>query len=341
MKILIVGDSEESYLAKYHEAFRTGLRRTFDTRCFGIGYPNFNENISSYQEVVEHVFPDGKPDLIIASIGHDASITGPGKIPYTFPLEGIKSLNIPKAIILSDFWNISEDSLPEYLAWLDLNTVNFVLCYYPHLPIALKNTKYERRFLYVPPCFDPCLFNDWGLEKEYDLGFMGAGIADPDPFYPERETIHKKLIEKTKISYLYKKHPGWGNHDKSHSYVGEGFSRTINTCKTFVTTGGKYNCPYPKFVEIMASKSCLLAITPLGFEALGLIDGQNYISVTTENIEDIVDQTLGNPRLIERIAENGYQHAMKNYSCYARALDFAETIGPAINSTSYYFGRTS
>lgn len=333
MKILSVGDSEANYLAKYHEAFRTGLRRMYNCRMFGKDYPGHEPSLDNYQDIISYSCPDGPPDLLLVACDHDSSIRQKGVVPYNFKLKGLEKINIPKCMVLSDFWNITEYCQQEYLQWLDYYGITKVLVYYPHMRDLYYTGRDADRFEYLPPCFDPELFNSWSCEKEFDVGFLGGGVADRDDFYPERYAIHSRLKSLPGISYLFKPHPGWGNHDAGHSYVGLGFSRTINSCRLFVTTGGMYNCPYPKYVEILASKSCLLAIEPLGHQALGLVDGVNYVKITPDDVLDKVNFYLAHPDKAEQIAEAGYQTAMQLHTSYARALDFQKVANRIVGES--------
>ncbi len=326
MRVLIVGANESGYLAKYHEAFRTGLFALFDTRAFGEGYPGHDPSLVSYADVIERVFPEAPPDVMIVSVDHLPPPPGSGAFPYRVPLAGLEEVRIPKLFVLSDFWNVTETCPDAYLRWLERYGVALVLCYYPQPGRLFARTPLARRFAYLPPCFDPAVCKDWGAPREWDVGFLGGGVASPDPFYPERAAIHGRLLGRPDLRYLFKQHPGWGNHDARHAYVGAGFSRTLNACRAFVTTGGRYDCPYPKYVEALASRTALFGTEPEGHEALGLVDGESYVRITPENVLERLDHWLARPDELEALAERGQRLALARHTSYARALDFLDLV---------------
>ncbi len=326
MRVLFVGACERDYLAKSHESFRTGIRRLFDVRMFGEGYPDHDPSLRSYPEIVERVFPDAEPDLLVAMPDHVAG----ERFPYRFPLDGIERVRVPKAIVWSDFWNATEHCPDAYLDWLERSDVSFVLCYYPHPGRIFAGSRLASRFVCLLPSFDPELFNDWGVPKEWDVGFLGGGVATPDPFYPERAEIHRRLLARRDLRYLWKPHPGWGNHAAAHTHVGAGFSRTIGACRIFVTTGGRYHCPFPKYVEALASGSALFATRPEGEELLRLRDGVNYVRITPDDVLDKIDWYLARPDRLASISAAGLETALRWHSCYARAVDFHAAVRPAL-----------
>src|ERR1700733_5285826 len=121
MRILIVGDSEADYLAKCHEAFRTGLRRTFDTRMFGKGYDCYDPTLTTFPQIVRHIFPDATPDLVLVPFD---MLPAQNRFHY----EEIKELTVPKAILLGDYWNITDrpdytESFIEALKHFDISYV--------------------------------------------------------------------------------------------------------------------------------------------------------------------------------------------------------------------------
>jgi spore maturation protein CgeB len=108
--------------------------------------------------------------------------------------------------------------------------------------------------------------------------------------------------------------------------VGKGFSRAINSCRIFITTGGILHTAHAKYVEILASKSLLMADEPIGAERLGLKDGYNYVKISADDVMDKIDYYLGRPDEAQAIAERGYFTALQRHSCYVRAVEFYEAI---------------
>lgn len=314
MKILCIGQCDADYLEKCHEAFKTGLRRLFDVKLFGIGYSNYNPELKTYKEIIDHLYQGDKPDFIIT---HFDMTTQNVNLPY----EGLKDIDIQKAIILGDFWNITENYKDKFIDFLDYNKIDKVLCYFPNLLEIYPNVK--NKFIFIPASIDPMIFNDYNMVKKYVVGFLCAGMFEQYEFYPERYKIHQKLLRFK--NYFYANHPGW-NRQTNHPLIGAGYSKTINSCKMFVNTCGRYKCPNSKYFSILASKTTLLAEEPLKAAELHLIDMETYIKITPDTIVDIIEFCLKNPDKATEIAKNGYEVAMKYHTCYARANDFYQEI---------------
>jgi hypothetical protein len=234
----------KSYLAKCHEAFRTGLRAMFDTRCFGRGYPGywpFGPFVKTYAQIIQRVFPDTPPDIIIPS----SSRPNLGGLKYA----GIADIDVPKAVVFGDYWHTAEHHYDRFVNLVQENRGNYILSYFPQSLEIWADSPIADRFIYLPPSFDPRIFNDWQMEKAYDVGFLAAGTTEHSPFYPERSAIHQKLLRNKKLKYLWAPHPGRGRFPADHPLVGNGFSKAINSCQLFITTGGTYRNAHAKYVE--------------------------------------------------------------------------------------------
>lgn len=321
MRILFEARCAKNYLAKCHEAFRTGLRRTFDTRMYGIGYDGYDLNIKNYSEIMSKTFESEKPDLIIASFESEYNLA---KIKFNY--DGMDKIDVPKAIILSDYWRIAKNYKYDFEKAVNDNNIDIIISLFPQPLKIWEDTSIKNKFVYLPFTFDPEIFNDWNAEKVYDVGFLAAGTCEYTDFYPERYNIHHKLLNDNSIKYLWAQHPGWNSFDNKHPLVGKNFSQLINSCKIFVTTGGKYHNAQPKIMEALASKTLVMSDRVLGEEIIGLEDGLNYVLINEDNVIDKIHYYLNNPKLIEEISENGYRLVFNNHSCYSRANEFYQMI---------------
>ena len=324
MKILFEDENLANYLAKCHEAFRTGLAAMFDTRFFGPGYESYDPCLKDYQGIIDVVFSDSNPDLII--VGFDSERE---QINCKFRYEGLKKTKIPVATVLADYWRFAEKPKELALNFAE-NDISIVLSLFPQPLSIWKDTEIASRLIYIPPSFDPAIFNDWQMPKVYDVGFLAANTIEYNNFYPERYHIHQALLNKKGLKYLWAEHPGWQSHSSSHPLVGKNFSKAINSCKIFITTGGIYKNPQPKIFEALASKTLLMSDEPIAASYLGLRDGFNYVKITTDNVCDKIDFYLDRPDLLNKITENGYQLAIERHSCFARAVDFYKQASPLL-----------
>lgn len=327
MKILFEGECLKDYLAKCHEAFRTGLRSIFDTRMYGKGYEGYDPSITNYSEIIKKVFKNEKPDLIVTVFDSEYALC---KIKFNY--DGMDKINIPKAIVLSDYWNLARNYKYEFEKEVIENNVDFIISLFPQPLKIWEDTLIKDRFIYVPFTFDPKIFNAWDSEKCYDVGFLAAGTYDYTDFYPERYKIHHKLLENKNIKYLWAKHPGWNVFNNEHPLVGENFSKAINSCKIFVTTGGKYHNAQPKIFEALASKTLVMSDRVLGEEFIGLKNNVNYVLINEDNVIEKINYYLENPKILNEISENGYKLALRYHSCYARANDFYDIINEKLSN---------
>ena len=321
MRILIESKSYEYYLAKCHEAFRTGLRALFDVRCFGQGYPGYWPSklfIKTYAQIVPQMFPDSPPDLLVADSYYPHDVGG-------FKYAGLADLDIPKAIVLGDYWDM-ETNRGGFVEFVQRNGLDFILSYFLQPLEIWAGTPIADRFIYLPPSFDPRIFNDWQMEKTYDVGFLANGTTEFSPFYPERFNIHQKLLKRQGLHYLWAPHPGWKRHKMTSPLVGKNFSKAINSCRIFITSGGIYRNAQPKIIEALASKTLLMSDEPVGADRIGLQDELNYVRITEDDVLEKVEYYLEHPDLCAAIAENGYQLALHRHSCYTRAVEFYKQV---------------
>ncbi len=315
-RVLIEGENLSGYLAKCHEAFRTGLRATFDARCFGAGYPGFDPDIKTYSQILKHVFPDGEPDVILLG-RYEANTPAYAGLADVAPLKGL---------VLSDYWVIRDERFEEFVELIERNRIDFILSYFPQPAEIWGQTSIRDRFIYFPVSFDPAIFKDWEVGKSYDVGFLADGTAVYKHFYPERQRIHTRLLQNPRIRYLWAEHPGFKIFEEPHPLVGENFSKAMNSCRIFITTASRHQNPHAKYVESIASKTMLLADEPMGAAELRLEDGVNYVRMTEDTIFDLLDYYLAHPDLCEEIAERGYRTALQYHTCYARARDFERVM---------------
>jgi len=330
MRILIVGVNLSDYLAKCHEAFRTGLRTMFGARCFGRGYPNFDPTLRRYPEIVRHCFPDGtEPDLILT----DWDIP-PGNKEATLPYDGIGDTPGLKAMVFGDYWQVTENFQEAFIKFIEPR-VDLLLCYFPQAGSYFSGTSIASRFHTMFSSFDPTIFNDHHQTQQYDVGFLAAGSQSPDPFYPERHRIHQKLQAMSGLRYFSAPHPGWQRRQE-HPLVGIGFSRAINSCRMFVTTGSHRRHLHAKYVEALASHTVLLADAPESAERFGLRDGHNYIQCNEHDIVDKVHYYLDRPELCNAIADAGYQLAISRHTCFHRAAELLDIVARARRQRQRY-----
>lgn len=332
MNILIEGKNLDNYYAKVHVAWRKGLSQMFGAKCYGRGYENYSEAIETFEQMKEAVFQGGKLDLLILTDCWD-----PLNLTDGFRYRGIEELDCKKAIMLCDFWSEAEANRAEYFNFIESNGIDFILTFF-RMPFYLwKDFDISKKLIWFPVCFDPDIFNDWGQEKVWEVGNLNAGAYSANDFYPERYQMHRNLlgmedVQNGKIKYFYAKHPGSGMLPADTPLIGKDFSEKMGACKIFVTSGSlQYRNFNPKYVEAMASKTCLFANEPLDADLIGLADGVNYVKIDEGNFVSKINYYLEHEDERACIAENGYLFVMERYSCYAQAVyvykQLAEKMG--------------
>jgi len=329
MKILIQGDNLENYLAKCHEAFRTGLKALYEVRSFGIGYAGYKANYISFRQIIEKLYNNEQPDVIISDSLSPIIDNFPSVKKFA-DSDFIKGLRCTQ---LSDYWSeLNTQNEQKYFEKVSENKIDFILSYFIQ-PIENYSDKLHGcKFIFLPPAFDPKIFNDWGMTKEYDVSFLAYGTTNYSDFYPERYEIHHILLKERKINYLWAEHPGWKNHSGKSALIGKNFSQALNSSKISITTAGVYKNAHAKYIEILASKSLLLAEEPIGFEKIGLIDGVNYVKINKSNLLDQIYYYLSHPEITDEITNEGYKLAINRHNCFARATDFYNEINSKLRS---------
>src|SRR3989338_8526207 len=126
MNLLVIGDSEAGHLAKFHEGFRTGLRRTLNAKLYGRGYDGYRPELRSYPAILDAVCGSGGPDLLLAF-----HLYTNRRDDLRWEYDDLENVRCPKAIVLSYFWNITENYLSHFVDWLEYYNVELVLCQYP------------------------------------------------------------------------------------------------------------------------------------------------------------------------------------------------------------------
>jgi hypothetical protein len=333
--ILILSEDLTYYLAKCHQSFFTGLQACFNVAYYDPSHTSFFRK-PSLKKVLKKFTGDKYPDIILDFCTIDGKT---GAFVPSFndvgEFDGIYCARI------GDFWEIKPRFLQNFISSIINYNVDYLLSYFPHPLFFLKDTPLENKILYLPPNFDPTLFKDWGETKRYDIGFLAAGTSSPSPFYPERLKLHQQLCGRSDIVYLHAPHPatdGTYHMKKAHPLMGVGFSKHINQCKCFVNTGGIYRTPNARTIEILASKSCLVAYEHFDCGALHLVDGFNYIRISDGNAMDKIMYYISHTEECERIAENGYNTALQYHTGDVRAYEFkkllfADDDGGALNKS--------
>ncbi|NJL31796.1 MAG: glycosyltransferase, partial [Phycisphaerales bacterium] len=120
------------------------------------------------------------------------------------------------------------------------------------------------------------------------------------------------------LRYFHQPHPGYqysattsdrASSTKSPGLSGEAYAKVLARSKVFVSCTGKFNLPFIKISEVLASGAVLMCDRPCGADELGLIDDENYVSVDAVNFMGRLHDLLHDPARLNRIAKAGRQLA--------------------------------
>lgn len=317
MKILFTADIPEGYVVQTYSALVRGLGELFDIRSIT---HEQRSTCTTYQELCQATFGQDDVDVVFVE-----PVLQNGR--YIDPFRRRSDSRAVRVTILSDFWYLYGPTLEQYMAFMDEQQITYLLTLYPLAFEMYRGTPIESKLRWLPPTFDPKVFNDWAQPKEFDLGFVGSGVLAPDAFYPERTALHQVARRNASWRYFTRDHPGYGRqYSAADLRVGRGYSHDINRCRGFLASGGRPNLPLARYFETMASGAVVFGIAPVGAAKLGLVDGETYVAVTPETLEERVQWYLSRPDEEARIRRNGYRLAMERHSCFQRALDFHAII---------------
>lgn len=110
------------------------------------------------------------------------------------------------------------------------------------------------------------------------------------------------------------------------------YMSTISDTKLCYCSGGPWLYPVRKYFEIPARGAVALGWSCSGFEALGFVDGQNYIvAETNEDLQKVIDSY--NDHDFQKIAENGRDTIWRLHSDWARKSQLKGSLERIMNAT--------
>ena len=170
------------------------------------------------------------------------------------PLEFIdfKDIDIPKCIRYNEMWDVKWT-----LREIKESGCQLVICH--HLNDCRRYTiVISLKFVYVGHCFEPSIFRDYKLPKEYDLMMGGYVNRYHYPLRARLVNILKGMSRKYKV-YIHP-HPGYNLSDAHTNKYLIDFAKHINKARIAVTCSSKYRYRLGKYVEIPACNTVLALI---------------------------------------------------------------------------------
>ena len=312
MKVLFVKDDPFHYIAKIYWSLQKGLRASCDLKTYGLKQDFFDPEITSYQQMLRLCYGADQPDAVITNYNYNEC---------KFRFTGIENYSGTTVVIIGDYWDIKDRKT--FISQMHGVDVILSLFYefsefYPEL---------AEKIVFCPPSVDMDLFKDWKLPKTHTVGFLGSGCHRKTRFYADRLELTKHLTTVFGDDFYTEQHPGWGFFPKEKRLIGAGFSKAINGCKAFVSTAGSLGHCNPKYYEIMASGSLLLAGPAKHLDKSHFIDGENCIFF--QGKEDLVRKVNfynNDEAKMKEIVEGGLNTIKKYHSSEVRGKEVVRTL---------------
>lgn len=310
MKILyLTPDFSNFYAALYDGMIRT-VGKYADVILYGPGFENFNELGGSRDiiEVINRLYGGDQPDAII-----EWDAEGTGWAGYFSNMEKVGCLKV--------LWSVDihkDAGAQKVLEYIKNAGIGLILMTYD----KRLETEAGRTFksLGVPIEFYPFSINEdfykpLNLEKKYDVSLLG-NIAQS--YYPLRARAQEILSRMGGVRF---------HSPNDGRFYREDFVRHINESRICVTCASSYKYSVPKFFEIPACGSLLMADAPRDKEFINLASGHNYAEVNEGSLEERVRYYLADENELKRVADNGRQWILKHHTHDIRAKELVEILG--------------
>ena len=320
MKILFLGRNDEK---RYYSSFpmKHTLLESKQLICYGVGYENykrdcflgiFDSRRRDIFKVIRRLYSDDQPDVILIDVCW----------PLHCDWENLDKVEIPKALIFDDP-HFQPDERIEYIRKNKIDLVLFVYKYsIPHF-----KDKINCRIEWLPWSVNTSIFKDYGLDRTYDVSFLGH--TNPRA-YPFRTKIVETLSKHPDIKFFTKEHPGgsWNLDPKKH-LIGENYARVVAQSKIFAFDTGIYNGAIAKFYEGMACNTLVAAPMPFDGEELHFKPEYNFVTIDEHNFLEKILYYLKHEHERLEIAKRGYETVRKYHTVEIRAkqlIDYLKKI---------------
>ncbi|MBW2044789.1 MAG: glycosyltransferase family 1 protein [Deltaproteobacteria bacterium] len=222
----------------------------------------------------------------------------------------LKSLKIPKALILSDYYPRKQGWQQTHLR-LDLDRYDLVFAQTLYEFRAFRENGRKERVIYLPMSVDTTYFTDQKLARDIDV--MACWGMNP-AVYPHRRAVRDKLAQlNCKISLR-------------QVFYGE-YVTALNRAKIFVNSGTVFRNIQSRFTEVMACGCLLISNNVDDAHIQGFRPGHHF--VTYKSLRELVRQInyylkWGAER--ERIARNGQEHVIAKHSNRIRIKEITQIM---------------
>jgi len=303
----------------------------------GLGHDEYVGK-ETLDQTIERLYGNDPPDWIVSNNAHLPT--------YQKMMKEKKHRRYKIAITLADL-HAEPKKWVEVANWVDAVMMRYLYAPYVKRTLISRNIGYKKSDpeYYLKNIKSPILHFPWFTDSEiykpkkekiHDVIFLGAHRKKVYPLRYQIVNELPKYCEENGWTCLVKGRPPGKTLErdieklKQEGYiVGDLYSQTLASSKVFIFGNSIFQYPISKYFEIMGSGTLVMANEPQSAEALGFIDGENYVSVNGDNWKQKLAYYLENDEERERIALNGYTHVITNHSVEKRSeqlLDFLNNL---------------
>ena len=247
----------------------------------------------------------------------------------------LKGMDCPIAMVLIDSCFRRE----EKVAWLREQPLTALLLRIkddvPRYAEALPGVKVR----WLPFGFNPAVFKDWGVPKDYDVAMFGHRRIGNYPVRARAREVHVEkpdaneptfegrevLLGQRKFRFVD------FTHNDPHGRVpsGKQYAWQINRARIAVTTAGMFNLVVQKYYETPACKTALVCnAAQNGFDEL--FDREKHLRVFSDDCSDLVDTIeclLSRPAELKKLTDAGWAHVHAKHTNARRVEQLEHIMG--------------
>ncbi|KIY20624.1 glycosyltransferase [Mesobacillus subterraneus] len=276
------------------------------------------DELSKYAFLVQYG-EDGNIHEILAELGFtpDFILLNDFKYDYCPFVWGFADLDIPVGAIVHDI----KYKLKHRKNFYEKENIRYLFTHYRNASYNYL-PEFRERFIWTPHHVPTDIFYDYQLEKEIDFLMIGAIFPK---LYPERVKM-LEIMQREK-GFVYFGHPGYKDlSGKEAVLIGEAYAKQLNKAKIFLTCDSVEHFPLMKYFEALASNTLLLASASDELTELGFVDGETFVSVTSDNVREKALYFLENEQERRAIAQAGFKMVNSRHTTEKRAKELLKKI---------------
>lgn len=175
---------------------------------------------------------------------------------------------------------------------------------------------------WLPFGFDPRVFKDWEIPKDYDVAMFGhRGIRN----YPVRECARTVLSEQNQFRFAD------FTHNDPHARVpsGQEYAWQVGRARIVINTSCRFKLVNQKYYEVPACRTALVANEAWnGFDEL--FDKDRHLRLFSDDCSDLVGLCgwlVDEPKGLKKLTNAGYRHVHANHTNAKRVEQLERIMG--------------